>query len=55
VTLAPREQLGSFADAPGLKGLRIAGPNSWCIHAPTFKDDFLSDRLRWQLWTARYE
>lgn len=55
VTVTPRDQLGSFADAPGLEDLRIAGSDKWCIHSPDFKDEYLSDRLRYQLWTARYE
>ena len=55
MTVTPRDQLGSFADAPGLEDLRIAGSDKWCIHSPDFKDEYLSDRLRYQLWTARYE
>ena len=28
--------------------------NSW-LHMDSLKDDWLSDRMRWQLWTLRYE
>ena len=53
VELRPREQLGSFREIPTLEKWRIAG--GWGIHSDEFKDEYLSDRLRWQLWTLRRE
>ena len=52
VTVAPREQLGSFKEAPGLEKMNIA--KSW-VHSPEFADAHLSERLRLQLWTLRIE
>lgn len=52
VTLRPREQLGSFKHLPLLETTRYAG--TW-VHAPTLKDRWVSDRMRWQLWTLRFE
>ena len=55
VEVVPREQLGSLENAPGLVDYYICGYEKWCIHSPDFKDRYLSDRLRYQLWTVRYE
>lgn len=52
VVVTPREQLGSFAEIPTLEAFRIAG--HWC-HGKDFRDDWLSDRLRFQLWTFRFD
>ncbi len=52
VKLAPREQLGSFKEVPSLETMKISG--SW-VHTKEFKDEFLSERLRLQLWTLRIE
>ena len=53
VEVRPREQLGSFDEIPSLENWRIAG--GWGIHSDEFKDYYLSDRLRLQLWTLRRE
>ena len=53
VELKPREQLGSFNEIPSLEKWRVAG--GWGIHSDEFKDAYLSDRLRLQLWTLRRE
>ena len=53
VLVSPREQLGSFSHVKRLEHHTI--PPGWCIHSPDFRDEYLSDRLRYQLWTARYE
>jgi hypothetical protein len=52
VKVIPREQLGSFKEVPTLEFMNIA--NSW-VHTKEFKDKYLSDRLRLQLWTLRLE
>ena len=52
VTVAPREQLGGFGPFPFLAKMCYAG--TW-LHSPEFKDKYLSDRMRWQIWTLRYE
>ena len=45
-------QLGSFKEAPGIETMRLSG--SW-IHPDSFKDAYVSERLRLQLWTLRIE
>jgi len=52
VTVLPREQLGSFRDIPSIEKMNLKG--TW-LHTPEFKDEFLSERLRLQLWTMRFE
>ena len=53
VTVVPRPQQCAYEAAyPELRDLRLKG--SW-IHAPTFEDRYLSDRLRLQAWTIRPE
>ena len=52
VKVAPREQLGSFREVPTLENMNISG--TWC-HMKEFKDRYLSERLRLQLWTLRIE
>ena len=47
-TVAPRNQLGDMDSLPELKDFRLKG--TW-VHTPDLEDRFLSDRLRWQLWT----
>ena len=48
----PREQLGSFKLVPGLENMKISG--KW-LHPDSFKDEYLSERMRLQLWTLRIE
>ena len=56
VTVAPREQLGSFKNLPrGEKWEDFRYASGWPIHSPDLNDQLLSDRRRWQLWTLRYE
>ena len=52
VTVRPREQLGSFALISQFEDFRMAG--TW-VHTPAFKDAYVTDRLRLQLWTLRLE
>ena len=52
VKVVPREQLGSFKEVPSLENMNISG--SW-VHTKEFKDEYLSERLRLQLWTLRIE
>ena len=52
VKIVPREQLGSFKEVPSLEDMNISG--SW-VHTKEFKDEYLSERLRLQLWTLRIE
>lgn len=52
VTVLPREQLGSFKELPGVETMNISG--KWA-HTEKFKDEYLSERLRLQLWTLRIE
>ena len=51
VTVTPREQLG---DLDGFATLRDFKPRGGWILSPDFRDDYVSDRLRWQFWTLRY-
>ena len=52
VVVEPCDQLGSFARLPELEKMNYRG--TW-VHTPEFRDSWVSDRLRWQLWTLRYE
>ena len=52
VEVRPREQLGSFKEVPGIEHMDISG--KW-IHPDSFRDSYLSERLRLQLWTLRIE
>ncbi len=53
VTVEPRGQLGDVkALMPGLDGYTTKG--KW-RYMPSYEDRYLSDRLRYQLWTLRYE
>ena len=52
VTVAPREQLGSFRLIRQFESFRM--PGTW-VHTPAFKDSYVTDRLRLQLWTLRLE
>ena len=55
VLVSPREQLGDIAARfPKLARFNHCRPPSWVILWPKFKDQYLSDRLRWQYWTLRY-
>ena len=51
VELVPREQLGNLDEFVGLRDFQPKG--GWIL-SPDFKDDYVSDRLRWQFWTLRY-
>ena len=51
VELAPREQFGNLDEFVDLRDFRPKG--GWIL-SPDFKDDYASDRLRWQFWTLRY-
>jgi len=48
--IRPRDQLGDLDAFPELKSFRLRG--TW-VHTPQLEDRYLSDRLRWQLWTLR--
>jgi len=53
VRIEPREQLGDIASkCPALASFKQDG---WITYSPEFKDEYLSDRLRLQFWTLRYE
>lgn len=52
VVVQPKDQLGSFGIIPQFELFRMA--NTW-VHTPEFKDAYLTDRLRLQLWTLRLE
>lgn len=59
--VVPKEQLGRFKGTP-LEPLehrvrvKIPGdPRSGWMHTAAFRDEFTAPRLRWQLWTFRYE
>ena len=52
VTVTPREQLGSFKEVKALEKMNLAG--SW-LHTPDFKDKYVSERIRLQLWTLRLD
>ena len=53
--VTPRDQLGSFSHVQELERHVIAGLDKWCVHSPEFTDKYLSERLRYQLWTVRHE
>ncbi|MBR4654966.1 MAG: hypothetical protein IKO72_16535 [Kiritimatiellae bacterium] len=52
VTVRPREQLGSFKEVPTIENMKIS--DAW-VHTKEFRDKYLSERLRLQLWTLRIE
>ena len=53
VRVVPRDQLGDIAGRfPRMANFTHVG--HWPIYEPSFKDRYLSDRLRWQFWTLRY-
>lgn len=52
VSVEPRPQLPDYGPFPNLAKIRFAG--TW-LHSPDLKDDYLSDRMRWQIWTLRDE
>ena len=52
VTVKPREQLGEFDVWPRLANVRYSG--TW-MHAPDFDDTWPKNRIKWQLWTLRFE
>lgn len=57
VTVQPRDQMGPWGGRGGLGELpkfSMVKPSRW-IHTYEFKDAYLSDRLRLQLWTLRHE
>ncbi len=53
VEIAPHDQLGDVARyLPKMATANFKG--TW-IYAPEYKDEWTSNRLRWQFWTFRYE
>jgi len=52
VKIEPKEQLGGFGPFPMLE--KLCFRNTW-INSRELRDDYLSDRLRWQIWTLRKE
>ena len=54
VKVNPRDQLGPYTIMPKLEKLGFS--DTW-LHCPPpeYEDTHTSDRLRWQLWTLRYE
>ena len=53
VSIEPREQLGDIARyLPKMATVDFKG--TW-IYTPEYKDEWTSNRLRWQFWTFRYE
>lgn len=52
VTIEPRRQQMDLTPYPTLKNMNLKG--IW-IHADSFQDNYLSDRLRLQAWTIRPE
>ena len=53
VRVVPREQLGSFKEVPDLEKQCLA--NTWVIFDKDFKDKYVSERFRLQLWTLRID
>lgn len=51
VSVTPREQLGDMSAFSEMRDFRPRG--GWIL-SPGFKDEYASDRLRWQFWTLRY-
>ncbi len=53
VAIEPRDQLGDIARyLPKMASVNFRG--TW-IYSEDFKDEWTSNRLRWQFWTFRYE
>ncbi len=52
IKIMPKEQLVSMEDFKALQAFHLKG--TW-RHSDDFNDDYLSDRLRLQCWTLRYE
>ena len=52
VTISPSDPLADLDQFPRLRDFHPAG--TWAFW-PEYKDEFTSDRLRWQLWTWRRE
>ena len=52
VTISPSDPLADLDQFPRLRDFHPAG--TW-VFWPEYKDEFTSDRLRWQLWTWRRE
>ena len=53
VVVTPREQLGSFKHVPRME--KFSYRAGWPIHSKDLPDQMLSDRLRYQLWSLRFE
>ena len=53
VKVTPREQLGSFKYFPKMENFRYRA--GWPIHSKDLPDEMLSNRLRYQLWSLRFE
>jgi len=55
IALTPRDQLGPVGrHLPRLPDLKLTRKD-WAIYSENFRDDYVTDRLRWQFWTLRYE
>ena len=52
VIISPSDPLADIDQFPRLRDFHPAG--TW-VFWPEYKDEFTSDRLRWQLWTWRRE
>ena len=51
IVITPREQLPSLDIVPETRDAYFKG--TW-RHSDSFEDKYLSDRLRWQIWTLRF-
>lgn len=55
VTVCPRDQIGPISKhLKNLPGLHLTN-KGWCIYSDEMKDEYVTNRLRWQFWTLRYE
>lgn len=52
VVVEPKPQLPDYGPFPALSRLSFKG--TW-LHSSNLQDNYLSDRMRWQIWTLRYE
>ena len=52
VKVTPSDPLIEVQNHPDLKDFHAVG--TW-VFTPDYKDEYTTDRLRWQIWTARRE
>ena len=52
IAVTPREQRGGFGPYPAMAKMSLKG--RW-LHAPDFEDKYVSESIRNQIWTLRYE